>query len=113
MVFVESVTSQLGHLALVPLAVRHEAGLCAAAQDGKLRLTSAPEPHETCTQAAIALKTPNRVAFAVTDADAGTQRALDTTKFHNMKLKLKRVGIGSTPGMPHAASPSMSTPPSY
>ena len=110
MVFVEFVTSQLGHLALVPLAVRHEAGLCAAAQDGKLRLTSAPEPHETCTQAAIALKTLNRVAFAVIDAD--TQRALDMTKFHNMKPKLKRVGIGYIPGMPHAASPSMSTPPS-
>ena len=109
MVFVESVTSQLGHLALVPLAVRHEAGLCAAAQDGKLRRTSAPEPHEPYIHAAIAMKTLNGVAFSVTDAN--TQRALDMTKFHNMKLKPKRVGIGYTPGMPHAASVPMSIPP--
>ena len=68
--------------------------MCAAAQDGKLRRTSAPEPHETCTQAAITLKTLNRVAFAVIDAD--TQQVLGTTSFHDIVPELKRVEIGYT-----------------
>ena len=97
MVFVEPVTLQLGRIALVPLAALHEEGLRAAAQDGelwKLRITSVPEPHETSAYIATALKTLNRVAFAVTDAD--TQQVLGTTSFHDIVPELKRVEIGYT-----------------
>ena len=97
MAFVEPVTLQLGRIALVPLAALHEEGLRAAAQDGelwKLRITSVPEPHETSAYIATALKPPNRVAFAVTDAD--TQQVLGTTSFHDIVPELKRVEIGYT-----------------
>ena len=97
MAFVEPVTLQLGRIALVPLAALHEEGLRAAAQDGelwKLRITSVPEPHETSAYIATALKTLNRVAFAVTDAD--TQNVLGTTSFHEIMPELKRVEIGYT-----------------
>lgn len=97
MAFVEPVTLQLGRIALVPLAALHEEGLRAAAQDGelwKLRITSVPEPHETSAYIATALKTPNRVAFAV--IDAGTQQVLGTTSFHDIVSELKRVEIGYT-----------------
>ena len=97
MAFVEPVTLQLGRIALVPLAALHEEGLRAAAQDGelwKLRITSVPEPHETSAYIATALKTLNRVAFAVTDAD--TQQVLGTTSFHDIVPDLKRVEIGYT-----------------
>ena len=97
MAFVEPVTLQLGRIALVPLAALHEEGLRAAAQDGelwKLRITSVPEPHETSAYIATALKTLNRVAFAVTDAD--TQQVLGTTSFHDIVPELKRVEIGYT-----------------
>ena len=97
MAFVEPVTLQLGRIALVHLAALHEEGLRAAAQDGelwKLRITSVPEPHETSAYIATALKTLNRVAFAVTDAD--TQQVLGTTSFHDIVPELKRVEIGYT-----------------
>ena len=97
MAFVEPVTLQLGRIALVPLAALHEEGLRAAAQDGelwKLRITSVPEPHETSAYIATALKTLNRVAFAVIDAD--TQQVLGTTSFHDIVPELKRVEIGYT-----------------
>ena len=97
MAFVEPVTLQFGGIALVPLAALHEEGLRAAAQDGelwKLRITSVPEPHETSAYIATALKTLNRVAFAVTDAD--TQQVLGTTSFHDIVPELKRVEIGYT-----------------
>ena len=97
MAFVEPVTLQLGRIALVPLAALHEEGLRAAAQDGelwKLRIASVPEPHETSAYIATALKTLNRVAFAVTDAD--TQQVLGTTSFHDIVPELKRVEIGYT-----------------
>ena len=97
MAFVEPVTLQLGRIALVPLAALHEEGLRAAAQDGELwqlRITSVPEPHETSAYIATALKTLNRVAFAVVDAD--TQQVLGTTSFHDIVPELKRVEIGYT-----------------
>ena len=97
MAFVEPVTLQLGRIALVPLAALHEEGLRAAAQDGelwKLRITSVPEPHETSAYITSALKTLNRVAFAV--IDAGTQQVLGTTSFHDIVSELKRVEIGYT-----------------
>ena len=95
--FVEPVALHLGRIALLPLAAQHEAGLRAAAQDGalwKLRFTSVPEPHDTSAYIATALKTLNRVAFAVTDAD--TQNVLGTTSFHDIVPELKRVEIGHT-----------------
>ncbi len=97
MAFALPVTLQLGGIALVPLAARHELGLRAAAQDGelwKLRITSVPEPHETSAYIDTALKTANRLAFAVTDAV--TQQVLGTTSFHDVVPELKRVEIGYT-----------------
>ncbi len=97
MAFALPVTLQLGGIALVPLAARHEPGLRAAAQDGelwKLRITSVPEPHETSAYIETALKTANRLAFAVTDAV--TQQVLGTTSFHDVVPELKRVEIGYT-----------------
>ena len=97
MAFALPVTLQLGSIALVPLAARYEPGLRAAAQDGelwKLRITSVPEPHETSAYIDTALKTANRLAFAVTDAV--TQQVLGTTSFHDIVPELKRVEIGYT-----------------
>ncbi|CAN7486632.1 GNAT family N-acetyltransferase [Polaromonas sp. LjRoot131] len=97
MAFVEPVTLTARGVKLVPLALEHEAGLQAAAADGelwKLRITSVPEPHETCGYIETALATANRFAFAVTDAASG--EVLGSTSFHDIVPNLKRVEIGYT-----------------
>ncbi len=95
--FVEPVTLQARGVELVPLALGHEAGLKAAAADGelwKLRITSVPEPQETRAYIETALRTANRMAFAVTDAASG--EVLGSTSFHDIVPDIKRVEIGYT-----------------
>lgn len=97
MAFVEPVTLEARGVKLVPLALGHEDGLKAAAADGelwKLRITSVPEPHETRAYIETALRTANRMAFAVTDAASG--EVLGSTSFHDIVPDIKRVEIGYT-----------------
>lgn len=100
MAFVEPVTLRSRGIALVPLALSHEDGLCAAAADGELwnlRVTSVPEPENTRSYIEAALKMRedgNRFAFAVTDEASGT--VLGSTSFHDILPTVKRVEIGYT-----------------
>jgi RimJ/RimL family protein N-acetyltransferase len=98
--FVEPTTLKTRGIALVPLALEHEAGLRAAAADGELwnlRVTSVPEPDQTRAYIESALqmrKDGHRFAFAVTDGVNGT--VLGTTSFHDILPAVKRVEIGYT-----------------
>lgn len=98
--FVESVTLSAHGVQLVPLALEHEAGLCAAAADGALwniRVTSVPEPEATRAyiENALAMRNAgNRFAFAVQDASSG--KVLGCTSYHDIVPALKRVEIGWT-----------------
>ncbi len=100
MAFVEPVTLRGNGLALIPLALDHEEGLCAAAADGelwKLRITSVPEPQETRSYIETALtmrEEEHRFAFAVTDEATGN--VLGSTSFHDILPAVKRVEIGYT-----------------
>ena len=100
MAFVEPTTLNTRGIALVPLALDHEAGLRAAAADGELwnlRVTSVPEPDQTRAYIESALqmrKDGNRFAFAVTDEATGT--VLGSTSFHDILPAVKRVEIGYT-----------------
>ena len=100
MAFVEPTTLNKRGIALVPLALDHEAGLRAAAADGELwnlRVTSVPEPDQTRAYIESALqmrKDGNRFAFAVTDEATGT--VLGSTSFHDILPAVKRVEIGYT-----------------
>jgi RimJ/RimL family protein N-acetyltransferase len=100
MAFVEPVTLSARGITLVPLALSHEAGLRAAAQDGelwRLRVTSVPEPGQTRQYIADALDmrdAGNRFAFAVTEADTGT--LLGCSSYHDILPAVKRVEIGYT-----------------
>ncbi|MDB5827430.1 MAG: N-acetyltransferase [Variovorax sp.] len=100
MAFVEPVTLSSRGIALVPLALSHEAGLRAAAADGelwKLRITSVPEPDDTRGYIETALQmreAGNRFAFAVTDEATGT--VLGSTSYHDILPAVKRVEIGYT-----------------
>ena len=97
MAFVEPVTLKARDLALVPLSLEHEDGLRAAAADGelwKLRVTSVPEPENTRAYIETALKTPDRFAFAVTEAASG--KVLGPSSFHDILPTVKRVEIGYT-----------------
>ena len=95
--FVEPVTLEARGVKLVPLSLAHEAGLKAAAADGKLwnlRVTSVPAPDETRSYIETALATDNRVPFAVTDAATG--EVLGSSSFHDSGPARKRVEIGYT-----------------
>ena len=100
MAFVEPITLSSRGIALVPLALSHEAGLRAAATDGelwKLRITSVPEPEDTRGYIETALQmreAGNRFAFAVTDEASGT--VLGSTSYHDILPAVKRVEIGYT-----------------
>ena len=100
MAFVEPTTLSSRGIALVPLALSHEAGLRAAAADGelwKLRVTSVPEPDDTRGYIETALQmreAGNRFAFAVTDEPSGT--VLGSTSYHDILPAVKRVEIGYT-----------------
>ncbi len=97
MAFVEPVTLQEGHVALVPLGPEHETGLQAAARDGelwKLRVTSVPEPAQVAAYIQTALATSDRLAFAVTDA--ASHAVLGSTSYHDILPAVKRIEIGYT-----------------
>ncbi|MGD9772678.1 GNAT family N-acetyltransferase [Diaphorobacter sp.] len=100
MAFVEPVTLRLNGVRLEPLALDHEAGLAAAAADGRLwtlRVTSVPEPQDTRAYIETALRMRddgNRFAFAVLDDATGT--VLGTTSYHDILPAVKRVEIGHT-----------------
>ena len=100
MAFVEPVTLAGRGIELVPLALTHEAGLRAAAQDGelwRLRVTSVPEPQQTrqYIEDALAMREAgNRFAFAVLEAATGT--VLGCTSYHDIIPAVKRVEIGWT-----------------
>lgn len=100
MSFVEPVTLSGRSVELVPLALEHEAGLRAAAADGKLwklRVTSVPEPDQTRAYIEDALKAReagHRFAFAVRDQAAGT--VLGSSSYHDILPAVKRVEIGYT-----------------
>jgi len=100
MAFVEPVTLNARGIALVPLALEHEAGLRAAAADGalwQLRVTSVPEPEQTRAYIESALaqrEAGNRFAFAVTDAATGS--VLGCTSYHDIVPAVQRVEIGWT-----------------
>jgi len=85
---------------LEPLALRHEDGLRAAANDGelwKLRITSVPEPEQTrqYIEDALAMREQgHRFAFAVVE-DA-TDTVLGSTSYHDILPAVKRVEIGYT-----------------
>jgi RimJ/RimL family protein N-acetyltransferase len=100
MAFVEPVTLRANGLALVPLALDHEAGLRAAAADGELwtlRITSVPEPEQTRAyiESALQMRTKgHRFAFAVTEEASG--KVLGSTSYHDILPAVKRVEIGYT-----------------
>jgi RimJ/RimL family protein N-acetyltransferase len=100
MAFVEPVTLRANGIALVPLALDHEAGLRAAAADGELwtlRITSVPEPEQTRSyiESALQMRTEgHRFAFAVTEESSG--KVLGSTSYHDILPAVKRVEIGYT-----------------
>jgi RimJ/RimL family protein N-acetyltransferase len=100
MAFVEPVHLNARGIALVPLALEHEAGLRAAAADGELwnlRITSVPEPEQTrkYIEDALAMREAgNRFAFAVTDEETG--KVLGCTSYHDILPAVHRVEIGWT-----------------
>ena len=100
MAFLEPVTLAARGIALVPLALSHETGLRAAAQDGELwniRVTSVPRPEDTrkYIEDALAMREAgHRVAFAVTEAASGT--VLGCTSYHDIVPAIQRVEIGWT-----------------
>lgn len=100
MAFVEPVTLTARGIALVPLSIDHEDGLRTAAADGALwniRVTSVPEPENTCKyiEDALAMREAgSRFAFAVTDA--GTGKVLGCTSYHDIVPAIQRVEIGWT-----------------
>ena len=97
MAYVEPITLAARGIELVPLALEHEAGLRAAAQDGelwRLRVTSVPEPQQTrqYIEDALAMREAgNRFAFAVLEAGTGT--VLGCTSYHDIVPAVKRVEI--------------------
>ncbi|BCN40442.1 N-acetyltransferase [Alicycliphilus denitrificans] len=100
MAFVQPVTLRERGVRLEPLALSHEAGLAAAADDGelwKLRITSVPEPQDTRAYIETALKMReegSRFAFAVIDEATG--RVLGSTSYHDILSAVRRVEIGWT-----------------
>ncbi len=100
MAYIEPVTLAARGIELVPLALHHEAGLRAAAQDGELwqlRVTSVPEPQQTrqYIEDALAMREAgNRFAFAVIETSTGT--VLGCTSYHDIIPAVQRVEIGWT-----------------
>jgi N-acetyltransferase len=100
MAFVEPITLSARGVALVPLALEHEAGLRDAAADGalwQLRITSVPEPENTrkYIEDALAMRDAgHRFAFAVTDEATG--EVLGCTSYHDIVPAIRRVEIGWT-----------------
>ncbi len=94
---VQPVTLRAHGVRLEPLQVEHEPGLRQAAADGelwKLRVTSVPEPENTRAYIDTALKTPDRLAFAVVHDTTG--QVLGSTSYHDILPAVRRVEIGYT-----------------
>jgi N-acetyltransferase len=90
-----------GHgVRLEPLSLQHEAGLRAAAQDGKLWelfFTSVPEPEQTKKYVEDALKGQERgdmLPWAVRDLKSG--EIVGSTRYHDILAVSDRVEIGYT-----------------
>ncbi len=100
MSFVEPIVMRSDGLRLEPLALSHEVGLRAAANDGelwKLRTTSVPEPQDTRAYIEMALAMQDqgsRLAFAV--IDNATDQVLGSTSYHDILPAVQRVEIGWT-----------------
>ena len=100
MAFVDAVTLSARGVRLLPLERGHEAGLKAAAADGKLwqpRITSVPEPDQTGAYIETALKmreSGERFAFAVVNEPSG--EVIGTSSFHDILPAVRRVEIGWT-----------------
>ena len=100
MAFVEPITLRANQVILEPLSQVHEDGLRAAAADGELwniRVASVPMPEETqkYIEDALAMREAgSRFAFAV--LEAGSDKLLGTTSFHDILPAVKRVEIGYT-----------------
>jgi N-acetyltransferase len=95
--FVKPVTLSLRGLRLEPLALAHEVGLRAAAQDGelwKLRITSVPEPENTRAYIESAHNMADRFAFAVIDEASG--KVLGSSSYHDILPAVRRLEIGYT-----------------
>ena len=93
--FLAPVTLAANQVRLDPLALRHEAGLRQAVQDGelwKLLFTSAPAPDQVAQYIQAALNT--RMAFAVVDETTG--EVVGTTAFYQPDADIRRVYIGYT-----------------
>jgi RimJ/RimL family protein N-acetyltransferase/predicted enzyme related to lactoylglutathione lyase len=94
--FVAQTALERDGIRLVPLTTDHAEGLAAAAADGelwRLTFTSVPEPGAESAYVATALATPDRVPFAVLDAD-GT--VIGSTSFHDVLPGPRRLSIGYT-----------------
>ena len=90
-----------GHgVRLEPLGSQHEAGLAAAAADGKLWelwFTSVPEPEQTAKYVADALsgqKAGHMLPWAVRELGSGD--VVGTTRYHDIVPAIDRVEIGYT-----------------
>jgi RimJ/RimL family protein N-acetyltransferase len=100
MAFVEPVRLSDRGVCLVPMELRHEAGLRAAAADGALwniRVTSVPEPEHTRKYIEDALagrEAGHRFPFVVLETATGT--VLGTSSYHDIVPAVKRVEIGWT-----------------
>ena len=100
MAYIEPVTLSGRGILLEPLALKHEAGLRAAAADGelwKLRVTSVPEPEQTgkYIEDALAMREAGtRFAFAVIEANTGS--VLGCSSYHDIIAAVRRVEIGWT-----------------
>lgn len=100
MAYIEPVTLSGRGILLEPLALKHEAGLRAAAADGelwKLRVTSVPEPEQTrkYIEDALAMREAGtRFAFAVIEATTGS--VLGCSSYHDIIAAVRRVEIGWT-----------------
>jgi N-acetyltransferase len=98
--FVSPITLSLRGIRLEPLALSHEEGLREAAKDGelwKLRVTSVPEPENTCAYIETALKMReegNRFAFAVINEATG--QVIGSSSYHDILPAVRRVEIGYT-----------------
>jgi len=98
--FVRPVTLRCCGVRLAPLALAHEDGLRAAVCDGQLwriRVTSAPEPHNVRAYIEAALQQRaqgKRFAFAVLDDASG--QVLGSSSYHDILPAVRRVEIGYT-----------------
>ncbi len=100
MVFAPPVELSARGVLLRPMQMSDEAGLAAAAADGRLwelRVTSVPEPHETARYMSDALAMQvagTRLPFVVIDQASG--QIIGSTSYHDILPAVRRVEIGYT-----------------